>query len=303
MRTTFINQLVEEARHNDKIFLIVGDLGYNVVEPFAKEFPDRYLNPGIAEQNMMGIAAGLAMEGFIPFIYSIANFPTMRCIEQIRNEACYHDLNVNIVSVGGGFAYGSLGASHQATEELGMMRILPNMNVCAPGDPAETRQIVKLAVSTPHPFYIRLGKAGEPEVHSQMLDDVQLGDLCPVLQNGSTVVISTGAMLKYAYDFIQNNGLDVALYSMPFLKPINREHVRTIAEKYDRIITIEEHQLAGGMSSALLETMNDLCMEGSLEKITPVRRIAIPDTFYSIAGSQQFLRDTAGVVLKKEYFE
>lgn len=303
MRTTFINQLVEEARHNDKIFLIVGDLGYNVVEPFAKEFPDRYLNPGIAEQNMMGIAAGLALEGYIPFIYSIANFPTMRCIEQIRNEACYMDLNINIISVGGGFAYGSLGASHQATEELGMMRILPNMNVCAPGDPAETRQIVKLAINSPHPFYIRLGKAGEPEIHHQLLNNVQLGDIIPVIQKGKIAVITTGAMLKYAYDFIQNNDVNAALFSMPFLKPINKEQVRFIAEQYHKIITIEEHQLAGGIGSTLLETMNDLFFDGQLKKMTPIKRIAIPDTFYSIAGSQQFLRDTAGVVLKKEYFE
>lgn len=303
MRTAFINQLVEEARQNDKIFLIIGDLGYNVVEPFANEFPDRFLNPGIAEQNMMGIAAGLAMEGYIPFIYSIANFPTMRCIEQIRNEICYHDLNVNIVSVGGGFSYGSLGASHQATEELGMMRILPNMNVCAPGDPEETKQIVKLAIDFPHPFYIRLGKAGEPIVHHNPLNNLQLGDAIPVLEEGKTAVITTGGMLKYAFDFIRNNGVDAALYSMPFLKPINREYVKSIAEKHNRIITLEEHQLAGGMSSVLLETMNDLCIDGSLKEITPITRIAIPDTFYSIAGSQQFLRDTAGVVLKKEYFE
>lgn len=303
MRTTFIQQLLEEARENKKVFLIVGDLGYSVVEPFAAEFPDRFLNPGIAEQNMIGVASGLAMEGYIPFIYSIANFPTMRCMEQIRNEACYHDLNINIVSVGGGFAYGSLGASHQATEELGMMRVLPNMHVCAPGDPVETQTIVKLAVATPHPFYIRLGKAGEPVVHQQPLDNLQVGDIVPVIEKGASAVISTGAMLKYSFDFIQENHLEAALYSMPFIKPVNREHVRALAEKYTKLITIEEHQLAGGMGSALLEILNDLHTEGTISKMPIVQRVAIRDAFYSIAGSQQHLRDVAGVILKKEYFE
>lgn len=302
MRTTFIQQLIEEARSNEKIFLIVGDLGYNVVEPFAADFPDRYLNPGIAEQNMMGVAAGLAMEGYIPFIYSIANFPTMRCMEQIRNEACYHDLNINIVSVGGGFAYGSLGASHQATEELGMMRILPHMHVCAPGDPVETRSIVKIAISTPHPFYIRLGKAGEPVVHQHSLDELKLGDIIPVVEGGSTAIVSTGAMLKYSFDFIQEKHLDAALYSMPFIKPVNREHVQKLAEKHSKIITIEEHQLAGGMGSALLEVLNDLHTEGVISNMPIIQRVAIQDAFYSIAGSQQHLRDIANITLKEEYF-
>ncbi len=303
MRTTFINQLVEEARKDERIFLIIGDLGYNVVEPFANVFPDRFLNPGIAEQNMMGIAAGLAMEGFIPFIYSIANFPTMRCMEQIRNEACYHDLNIKIVSVGGGFAYGSLGASHQATEELGMMRILPNMHVCAPGDPIETQEIVKLAIHTPHPFYIRLGKAGEPVVHQHPLDKLKVGDLIPVLSNGQTAVISTGAMLKYSFDFITENNLDAALYSMPFLKPVNKSQLCDIAHKHQKIITIEEHQLSGGMGSVVLEELNDLHIQGLVNKMPLIQRIAIHDRFYSIAGSQQDLRETAEIVLKKEYFQ
>ena len=141
MRTAFINQLIEEAKSNDKIFLLVGDLGFSVVEPFAEQFPERYLNVGIAEQNMAGIAAGLAMEGYCVYIYSIGNFPTLRCMEQIRYDICYHNLNVKIVAVCGGYAYGSLGASHHATEEIGMLRTIPNMVVCAPGDPVEAKAI------------------------------------------------------------------------------------------------------------------------------------------------------------------
>lgn len=302
MRTAFINQLVEEARKNDKIMLLVGDLGYHVVEPFADAFPQRFINVGIAEQNMIGVAVGLAKEGFIPFIYSIANFPTMRCVEQIRNDACYHDLNINIISVGGGFAYGSLGASHQATEELGMMRVLPNIIVCAPGDPIEAKLLTPLAVKQPHPFYIRLGKSGEPVVH-QHLDVMTFGNMIPVIQGEKIAVVSTGTMLKYSYDFIKNNGINASLYSMPFIKPVNLEQLKSIAEKYSKIITIEEHQSAGGIGSVLLECLNDLRERKEIDSMPLIKRIAIPDSFYAVAGSQSYLRQLAGIVLKSEYFE
>ena len=166
MRTAFINQLTEEAKNNDKIFLIVGDLGFSVVEEFADLFPDRFLNAGIAEQNMIGVAAGLAKEGYNVYVYSIGNFPTLRCMEQIRYDVAYHNLSVKIVSVGAGYAYGSLGASHHATEELGMMRVIPNMVVCSPGDPVEAKAITTLSANYDGPMYLRLGKAGEAIVHT-----------------------------------------------------------------------------------------------------------------------------------------
>ena len=137
MRTAFIKQLIEEAKTNDKIFLLIGDLGYNVVTPFAEAYPDRFINVGICEQNMVGIASGLAMNGYNVYLYSIGNFPTLRCIEQIRNDVCYYNGNVKVVSVGAGFAYGSSGVSHHATEDIGMMRTLPNMVICSPSDPSE----------------------------------------------------------------------------------------------------------------------------------------------------------------------
>src|ERR1043165_2424780 len=134
MRTAFINELVLLARTNPKIFLVVGDLGFSVVEPFAKEFPDRFLNAGVAEQNMTGVAAGLASEGYHVFTYSIGNFPTLRCLEQIRNDVCYHELPVTVVAVGGGLAYGNLGYSHHAVQDLAVMRSLPRLTILAPAD-------------------------------------------------------------------------------------------------------------------------------------------------------------------------
>ena len=143
MRTAFIEALCEEAVLDDRIWLLTGDLGYSVLECFAESFPDRYVNVGVSEQNMAGLAAGLAFCGKIVFIYSIGNFPVMRCLEQIRNDTCYHNLNVNIVAVGGGLAYGAAGYTHHAIEDLGVIRTLPNMTIIAPGDPIETKLAIK----------------------------------------------------------------------------------------------------------------------------------------------------------------
>ena len=294
MRTAFIKQLIVEAGINPNIFLLVGDLGFSVVEPFAEKYPERFLNVGIAEQNMAGIAAGLAIEGYCVYIYSIGNFPTLRCMEQIRYDICYHNLNVKIVAVGGGYAYGSLGASHHATEELGMLRIIPNLVVCAPGDPYEAR-------------YIRIGKAGEPLVHSEdnFIKKLEIGEIMPVRKSANKMaVFSTGAMLEYVVDFLDVNNISSSVYSFPFIKPINKHLLVGLFKKYKSIITIEEHQASGGFGSAILEILNDLSSEGLLqnEDLPAIRRIAIRDKFYSIAGSQEYLRAFAGIELKGEYF-
>lgn len=302
MRTAFIQQLIAEARTNKDIFLLTGDLGFSVLEPFAEEFPDRYLNVGIAEQNMAGIAAGLAMNGYCVFMYSIGNFPTLRCIEQIRYDICYHNLNVKVIAVGGGFAYGSLGASHHATEELGMMRAIPNMLVCAPGDPHEARAITSFVTAHKGPAYIRIGKAGEPNVHTTQPVLAQTGEIIPVIKGSGTAVLSTGAMLKYAADYIKDNGLNASLYSFPFVKPIREDQLLEILQQYPNIITIEEHQKSTGFGSAVIELANDFVTAGKLAAFPGVRRLAIQDTFYSVAGSQQYLRDQAGITLSREYF-
>jgi transketolase C-terminal domain/subunit len=157
MRTAFIQELIEQARAHPKIFLVVGDLGFSVVEPFAAEFPKRYLNAGVAEQNMTAVAAGLASEGYHVFTYSIGNFPTLRCLEQVRNDICYHDLPVTITAVGGGVAYGNLGYSHHAVQDITVMRSLPNLTVYSPADPGEARECVRLLLQRPRPSYLRLG--------------------------------------------------------------------------------------------------------------------------------------------------
>lgn len=300
MRTSFINQLLEEARHNENIFLLVGDLGYHVIEPFANEFPERFLNVGIAEQNMAGVAAGLAMTGYNVYIYSIGNFPTLRCLEQIRNDIAYHKANVKIVSVGAGYAYGSLGATHQATEDIGALRVIPNMVVATPGDPIEARAIAKLSADYNGPMYIRLGKAGEKIVHSHEDVFLNIGDICKILTNkgNKTAVIACGNILDAAIHQIKDNDLPYDLYSSPFVKPINTRQLLEIVESHPNgVITLEEHQKSCGMGSAIIEIINDLYEEGMVSTYPKVKRIAIPDEFAGVVGTQSYLRESENIKL------
>lgn len=299
MRTNFINQLLEEARHNEKIFLLVGDLGYHVIEPFANEFPDRFLNVGIAEQNMAGVAAGLSMTGYNVYIYSIGNFPTLRCLEQIRNDIAYHHANVKIVSVGAGYAYGSLGATHQATEEIGAIRAIPNMVVATPGDPVEAKAIATLSANYNGPMYIRLGKAGEKVVHEDAID-LHIGDILPLKQNNNnkTAVICCGSILDIARPQIEDNNLPYNLYSIPFVKPMNTDQLATIIDSHpDGLIVMEEHQASCGVGSAIIEQASDMYAQGKLATFPKVVRKAIKDEFIPIVGAQAYLRKVEGITI------
>lgn len=294
MRTAFIDQLIKEARKNDKIFLLVGDLGYNVIEPFANEFPNRFRNVGIAEQNMAGIAAGLAMSGFNVYFYSIGNFPTLRCIEQIRNDIAYHHANVKVVAVGGGYAYADLGATHHATEALGMMRTIPGMVVCSPSDPIEARALTTLSSSYDGPMYIQLGKAGEKIIHNEELS-LKTGDIVPFkVENKKEAIIVTGSIASVIVSSTEAEKADV--YTLPFVKPINQEQIAKIANSYETITVIEEHQKSSGVGSAVIEQVNDLFYAGKVAKYPKIRRIAIDDYFQDVSGSQMYLRKRAGLL-------
>lgn len=298
MRTTFINQLVEEARQNERIFLLVGDLGFHVVEPFAEAFPERFLNVGICEQNMAGIAGGLAMNGWIVYCYSIGNFPTLRCIEQIRNDIVYYNSNVRIVSVGAGYAYGSQGVSHQATEDVAMLRSLPNMVVCSPSDPVETKMLVHLSVTHQGPMYIRLGKAGEQVFHPQEIQSYHLGDLLPIINKGSeTLVLTSGSILARVMESVETKHLDYDVFTVPVIKPLNQAYLCHLAEQRHQIIIVEENQKSAGIGSAIIEILSDAFNSGALSRYPKVNRIAINDEFLEVAGSQRYLQQTAGLIL------
>lgn len=299
MRTNFINQLLEEAKNNDKIFLLVGDLGYHVVEPFAELFPDRFLNVGIAEQNMAGVAAGLAMTGYNVYIYSIGNFPTLRCLEQIRNDIAYHKANVKIVSVGAGYAYGALGATHQATEDIGAIRTIPNIIVATPGDPVEAKAIATISANYNGPMYIRLGKAGEKTVHNDKIN-LHIGDILPLKENinHKTAVLCCGSILDVAHHQIEDENLPYDLYSIPFVKPINNNLLLNIIESHpDGLIIMEEHQASCGVGSAIIEQASDMYSQGKLSTFPRIIRKAIKDEFAGIVGAQSYLREIMGLKL------
>ncbi len=287
MRTAFINELTLQARTHPEIFLVVGDLGFSVVEPFAREFPDRFLNAGVAEQNMTGVAAGLASEGYHVFTYSIANFPTLRCLEQIRNDVCYHRLPVTVVAVGGGLAYGNLGYSHHAVQDLAIMRTLPDIHVLAPGDPGETRECVTWLANHPGPSYLRIGKAGEKQLHD--IRGIEHGPL-PLRRTPSDriALVSTGGILDEtlaAADILAGGGTSVAVYSLPWLKPLDVSRL-DVLKSYDCIVAVEEHVAEGGLAAALRE---------NLPRSLPVHSVAVSGTVSEMVGSQNFLRGAAGV--------
>lgn len=256
MRTAFIETLNVLASRDERIWLLCADLGFSVLESFAQKFPNRYVNVGIAEQNMTGVAAGLAMSGKIVFTYSIANFPVMRCLEQIRNDVCAHNLNVKIVSVGGGFAYGSAGYTHHGTEDLAIMRVLPNMTVLAPGDPIETKLLTIAATARPGPCYLRLGKAGEPIIHASE-PDVIIGKAIVLREGDAGTLITTGAMLGMAMKAageLSERGVSVRVLSMPSLSPLDSDAILRAARDTGRIVTVENHGL-GGLGSAVAEVL------------------------------------------------
>lgn len=253
MRNAFVRALLDVAESDPAVWLINADLGFSVLEPFAERFPDRFLNVGVAEQNMVGVAAGLALSGYKPFIYSIANFPTQRCLEQIRVDVCYHRAPVTVVAVGGGFVYGSQGYTHHAIEDLAVMRALPGMRVVAPADPAEVDAFVHEIARNPGPSYLRLGRGGEPTLHAEPFARAPLAPI--QMRDGDDVaLIATGAILAEvlgAAELLAQIGISARVFSAPLLKPLDEGVLLSQIEGVDLVVTIEEHSLIGGLRDAI----------------------------------------------------
>lgn len=260
MRTTLIDALCEIAAKDERIWLLCADLGFSVLENFADRFPERFINVGVAEQNMAGIAAGLAMSNKIVFTYSIANFSALRCLEQIRNDICYHNLPVKIIAVGGGFWYGAQGYTHHGIEDLAIVSSLPNMVVVAPADSVETRLAIHSIISDPRPCYIRLERCNEFFVHENE-PDFKIGKAIQLREGEDILLISTGCLLSEAMqaaNIVEHNKILVGVWSMPFIKPIDRNAIIRSAKKYKVIITIEEGQIKGGLGSAVAEVLAEM---------------------------------------------
>jgi len=283
MRVEFIAKLVEAAKKDKRIWLITPDLGYGVLEPFAKAFPERFINAGIAEQNAVGMAAGLAAGGKIPYVYSIAPFVYARPFEQVRVDVAYQNLPVRLVGVGGGLAYGSLGATHHSTEDLAVMRALPNMTVMAPGCINEAEAVAEISVKLKGPMYIRLGNRGEPDYGYK----IELGKFAQVVKGKGYALIAIGGMLEAAEKIARTNGWN--LFSAHTLKPFDETAVLKLVHAGTPIITLEEHNIIGGLASA---TSDVIARSGMGAKFLP---LAIPDKFSHIVGGQQYIRDHIGL--------
>jgi len=292
MRDAFIRTLTEFAAADPRVFLITGDLGFGVLTDYAARFPDQYLNVGIAEQAMGGIAAGLAREGRTVLTYSIGNFPTLRCLEQIRNDICYHGGDVKIVAVGGGFSYGALGMTHHATEDIAIMRSLPGMTVLVPGDVWEAEQATRCMLAQPGPAYLRLDKSAAPVTHAAG-DTFEIGRLRMVRDGSDVTLIAAGGILGEALTAaarLESHGLSVRVVSAHTVKPIDVDAVVACARDTGGIVTIEEHGVDAGLGGAVAEA----CMEaGVMPRV--FLRLGLRNEFSTVIGSQEYQRAAYGL--------
>lgn len=296
MRDTFVKTLVELAKKDKNIELITGDLGFGVLKPFWEQCPDQFTNAGIAEQNMTSMAAGMALEGKKVVTYSIGNFPTLRCLEQIRNDCAYHNANVKIVCVGGGFVYGALGMSHQATEDIAIMRSLPGVTVFAPGDLAEAEKCTRAMMETEGTCYLRLGRGGEKRIHKK-IGDFKVGQAIKVHDGEKAAIFSTGAIfdeVSAAYEKLVDEGIHTAVYTFPTVKPMDEECITKIASEYSYIVTVEEHNVVGGFGSAVAEIISGI--DGARSRLI---RIGLNDLYAAKVGAQRYLRSQYDIHEKK----
>lgn len=287
MRDTFVRTLVQLAKEDKRIELVTGDLGFGVLKPFWEQCPDQFTNAGIAEQNMTSVAAGMALTGKSVFTYSIGNFPTLRCLEQVRNDCAYHKANVKVVCIGGGFVYGSLGMSHQATEDIAILRALPDVVVLAPADLVEAEECTKALAKYEGTAYLRLGRGGEKRIHDH-IDNFQIGKAIKVHGGEKVAIFSTGAIfeeIRITEQILNENGIKPAVYTFPTVKPIDKETILECASKFDLIATCEEHNYIGGFGSAVAEVLAELPQHARL------LRVGLHDEYSIRVGNQHYLRE------------
>jgi len=298
VRDTFVGVLTELAPRHPELLLLSGDLGFAVLNNFIAQYPRQFLNVGVAEQNMSGLAAGLALEGHCVFTYSIGSFPTLRCLEQIRNDICYHRVNVKIICIGGGMSYGPVGFSHHATEDLAILRSLPGMEVFSPGDLWEAGEVSRYLVSHHGPAYLRLDKsAAKPTVRPGEI--FRPGFIRTVREGSDVTLAATGGILDEALlaaDQLAGRGVRCRVLSVHTVKPLDTNTLAIIAAETQGIVSIEEHGVDGGLGGAIAESL----MEAGISPGFFVR-IGLRNTFSSVVGSQAYLRtvyslDAASIV-------
>lgn len=288
MRDAVINELVKVAERDNRVQLLTGDLGYKVLDNYIISHSKQFINVGIAEQNMTSVAAGLALEGNVVFTYSIGNFPTLRCLEQIRNDVCYHNANVKILAVGGGFVYGNQGVTHHTTEDYAIMRVLPNMRVYAPSDKYEAISCFYDAYNYDGPAYIRLARNKEDNYHTSE-EKIDISIIQCLYDAGEDInIVCTGSILGECIKLrneLSKAGYSVGVFSVPRIKPIDKSGIEGIAKKSKVIVTVEEHQIAGGLGGCCSEILSELNGEKAC-----LIRLGLDDKFSDVTGSQEYLR-------------
>lgn len=289
MRNHFIDEIERQAECDHRIVIITADLGYSVFDKFRKKFPDRFVNVGICEQNMASLATGMALSGYKVFVYSIGNFPVLRCLEQLRNDVCYHNADVTVIAVGGGFSYGQLGMSHHATEDLAIIRSLPGMKVFVPADPFEAEIVAQWVCKRGGPAYVRLAKCGEPSLHEKM-NELDVSRLLELRSGSDVAVIATGPILSealHAADDLADEGIKIGVYNCIMLKPFDKAGLMDLAQRYSIVVSLEEHTVIGGLGGCLAECLAE--MSPSYHR--PVlQRFGLQDKYSSIVGSNIYLR-------------
>jgi transketolase len=294
MRDTFARTLHRVAKVDPRVFIVVADISpAGSMAPFREEFPDRFINVGVAEQSMIGICAGLAMRGCTPFAYTIATFTTYRPFEHVRDDLCYQDLPVTLVGIGGGMSYSTLGGTHHAQEDIAVMGALPNMSIVAPCDPLETEAATWACAEHRHPIYLRLGKAGEPDLTSQAVEPFAFGKLRMIRDGGAVCVISYGPILRLARDAADRigntTGERVALFSAHTLKPLDRERLAQLLMRFETVVIVEEHSEIGGLAAQAKQVAWE---SGAHPRLLT---FSLKDEFIHIFGSQEDLWRAHGI--------
>lgn len=294
MRNAFAKEVTELAKTDPRIVLLSGDIGNKLFDDFKKVDPERFFNCGVAEANMMGVGAGMALSGFRPIIYTITPFTTTRCFEQIRVDVCYHQAPVIIVGTGAGLSYAELGPTHHSLEDMAILRTLPGMCVLAPCDATELRYVLRAALKQNHPVYIRIGKKGEPEIHSD-LNDVQIGKVIVVREGTDVALLSAGTVMPEvlkAAEMLKENHISVEVVSFHTIKPLDETYLASASQRFKLLVTIEEHGLIGGLGGAIAEWCT---RHAAACKLTS---IGTPDEFMHEVGSQAYAREKFGLTAK-----
>jgi transketolase len=293
MRNAFADELTKLSDSDPRLVMLSGDIGNRLFDKFRAAHPDRFYNCGVAEQNMTGVAAGMALSGMRPITYTITPFVTTRCLEQIRTDICYHDLPVMIVAVGAGLSYAGLGPTHHACEDIAFLRAIPNMVVVCPGDAWEVRATMRAALKQDRPVYIRMGKRGEPKIHQDVPADFQIGKAMTISEGRDVCLLSNGTMLPEVIEaahLLADKGISATVVSFHTVKPLDEAFLRDAVRRYRLVATIEEHSLIGGFGAAVAEWLidNDL-------RPNKFMRFGTPDAFFKKSGEQEYAREQLGL--------